>query len=123
MWTEELARLMLILTTYFGSVAVLIAREHIRVELIDGWVRGRPALVLGIVVDILLVWFFLALAYGCWLMSRVTWATASTTMDWLKTGYIYAGVGVSVAAMTLIVLLDIVTRARALLGGERERAG
>ena len=30
MWTEELARLMAVLTTFFGSVVVLIAREHIR---------------------------------------------------------------------------------------------
>ena len=36
MWTEELARLMCVFTTYFGSVVVLMLREHIRVDVIDG---------------------------------------------------------------------------------------
>lgn len=110
MWTEELARLMAVLTTYFGSVVVLIAREHIRVEMIDSFLQERSAAVLGIVVDLLMAWFLVAFAYGCVLMTSATWTTFTASMDWFRTGYIYVAVGVSAAAMALILALDIYAR-------------
>ena len=110
MWTEELARLMCVITTYFGSVGVLIAREHIRVDIIDGFVSGRGATALGLVVDILITWFTVAIAIGCWLMTGATWTTFTASMPWFRTGYIYVAVGVAAAGMTLILLLDIYSR-------------
>ena len=119
MWTEELARLMCVITTYFGSVAVLIAREHIRVDMIDGWVKGRAAAALGIVGDLLIAWFMIALAVGCWLMTNATWTTFTASMPWFRTGYVYAAVGVAACAMVLILILDIHDR---LLGIAQGRA-
>ena len=120
MWTEELARLMCVVTTYFGSVAVLIAREHIRVDSIDTWVRGKSAAALGIVVDLLIAWFMVSLVVGCWLMTRATWTTFTASMPWFRMGYVYAAVGVAAAAMVLILVLDLYGR---LLGIARARDG
>jgi TRAP-type C4-dicarboxylate transport system permease small subunit len=110
-WTEELARLMCVLTTYFGAVVVLLAREHIRVDIIDNYVSGRSADVVAMLGDLLIAWFLLSVAYGCWLLRRATWETYTATMDWFRMGYIYAAVGVSVVVMTFLVLLDMYDRA------------
>lgn len=116
MWTEELARLMCVVTTYFGSLVVLLLREHIRVDLITAWVHGRAALVLEIVVDLLVAWFLVAVAFGCWLMTQATWTTYTATMDWFRMGYLYLAVGIAVAAMALIMVLDIYARLLTLAG-------
>jgi TRAP-type C4-dicarboxylate transport system permease small subunit len=110
-WTEELARLMCVLTTYFGGVVVLIARENIRVDLIDSYVSGRSADALAMFCDLLLVWFLLSVAYGCYMLTNATWETYTATMDWFRTGYIYLAVGVSILVMALLVLLDMYERA------------
>jgi TRAP-type C4-dicarboxylate transport system permease small subunit len=110
-WTEELARLMCVLTTYLGGVVVLLAREHIRVDIIDNYVSGRSADVVAMLGDLLVSWFLLSVAYGCWLLTRATWETYTATMDWFRMGYIYAAVGVSVVVMTFLLLLDMYDRA------------
>ncbi len=107
MWTEELARLMCVLTTYFGAVVVLLLREHIRVDFIDTLLRPRGRAVAAIVGNILIGWFLVAFAYGCWLMAQATWATETATMEWLRMGYIYAAVGVAAVAMLVAVIIDI----------------
>lgn len=120
MWTEELARLMAVGTTYFGSVVVLIAREHIRVDVIDPLLGLRTTAVLAVVGDILMAWFLASVAFGCWLMTRATWTTFTATMDWFRMGYVYAAVGVAVATMVVVLLLDVVMRLAALTGGRAE---
>ena len=120
MWTEELARLMCVVTTYFGSVAVLIAREHIRVDSIDGWLQGRSAAVLGLIVDLLIAWFMVALMIGCWLMVSATWTTYTASMPWFRMGYVYAAVCIAACGMLLVLMLDIYERAFGLAQG---RAG
>ncbi len=110
-WTEELARMMCVLTTYFGGVVVLIAREHIRVDIIDGFVSGKSADVVGLIVDLMIAWFLLSVGYGCWLLMNATWTTFTATMDWFRMGYIYGAVGVAVAVMTFLIMLDMFDRA------------
>jgi TRAP-type C4-dicarboxylate transport system permease small subunit len=116
MWTEELARLMCVLTTYFGSVGVLSAREHIRVDMIDGLLgrRGRDAM--SILIDLLIAWFMVAFAIGCWLMTKATWNTFTASMDWFRMAYIYIAVGVAAATMAVVPVLDLYTRLCALAG-------
>jgi TRAP-type C4-dicarboxylate transport system permease small subunit len=107
MWTEELARMMCVLTTYFGAVVVLLLREHIRVDLIDTMLGPRGRAVAVVVGDVLVGWFLIAFAYGCWLMANATWQTETATMEWLRMGYIYAAVGFSALAMLVVVIFDI----------------
>lgn len=116
MWTEELARLMAVGTTYFGGVVVLIAREHIRVDIIETLLPPRPLAALAIVCDLLIALFLAALTYGSVLMVEASWATYTATMAWFRMGYVYAGVGFAAFVMLFIVLLDAVTRAAVLAG-------
>lgn len=119
MWTEELARLMCVITTYFGSVVVLLAREHIRVDFIDDFLSGTAASALSIATDLLMAWFMVAFAIGCWLMTSATWTTYTASMPWFRMGYIYAAVGVAAAGMTLVFILDIYVRVLGIAGRGR----
>jgi TRAP-type transport system small permease protein len=116
MWTEELARLMCVVTTYFGSVVALVYREHIRVDMVDRFVTGKASIALGLFVDVLLAWFTVTLAFGCWLMAKASWATFTASMPWFRTGYLYTAVGIAAVAMTLLLILDIYERAMTLTG-------
>jgi len=119
-WTEELARLMCVLTTYFGAVVVLLNREHIRVDIIDGFVTGRLGRdVLALAIDLLITWFLVSVAYGCWLLMNATWTTFTASMDWFRTGYVYAAVGISMVVMTFLLILDMFDRTMRLAGRNR----
>ncbi|WP_340108140.1 TRAP transporter small permease [Pikeienuella sp. HZG-20] len=120
MWTEELARLMCVLTTYFGSVVVLIAREHIRVEMIDSLLGRRGLATVGVIVDLMMAWFLVAVAYGCYLLTSATWTTFTASMAWFRTGYLYIAVGVAVSAMTLVLIIDIYGQLLVLAGRRKE---
>ncbi len=121
-WTEEVARLTCVLTTYFGGVVVLLSRENIRVDLIDNYVSGRSADALAMVCDLLIVWFLLSVGYGCYLLTFATWETFTATMDWIRMGYIYLAVGVSIGVMAALILLDMYERAMRLARPRRETA-
>jgi TRAP-type C4-dicarboxylate transport system permease small subunit len=116
MWTEEMARLACVLTTYFGGVVVLLLREHIRVDIIDGLLNPRGLVVAGLIGNLLIGWFLVTFAYGCWLMSQATWQTETATMDWLRMGYIYVAVGVAALGMLVVVFLDLYEGLRRVAG-------
>jgi TRAP-type C4-dicarboxylate transport system permease small subunit len=118
-WTEELARLTCVLTTYFGGVVILMSREHIRVDIIDSYVSGRSADLLAMLCDLLISWFLLSVAYGCWRLTGATWETYTATMDWFRMGYIYVAVGISMLVMTFVLLLDMFERAMHMAGRAR----
>ena len=70
----------------------------------------------AMLVDLLISWFLLSVAYGCWLLTNATWETYTATMDWFRTGYIYAAVGISMLVMTFLLLLDMFERAMHMAG-------
>ena len=115
MWTEELARLMCVFTTYFGGVVVLMLRDHIRVDIIDTLVGPRGRAIAAIISDVLVTWFLVVFAVGCSLMARATWETETATMDWFRMGYVYAAVGIAVLAMIGLVIMDLGEKLRILI--------
>jgi TRAP-type transport system small permease protein len=115
MWTEELARLMCVFTTYFGSVVVLMLREHIRVDVLDAHLGPGGRAIAALISDVLVTWFLVVFLIGCWLMARATWETETATMNWFRMGYVYVGVGIAVAAMIALIVADLVRQVLALL--------
>jgi TRAP-type transport system small permease protein len=119
MWTEELARLMCVFTTYFGSVVVLMLREHIRVDVLDPHLGVRGHAIAALISDVLVTWFLFVFAVGCWLMARATWETETATMDWFRMGYVYVGVGIAVAVMIGLIIGDLIRQVTALIRGPK----
>ena len=119
MWTEELARLMCVFTTYFGAVVVLMLREHIRVDVLDAHLGARGRAIAALISDVLVTWFLIVFAVGCWLMARATWETETATMDWFRMGYVYVGVGIAVVVMTGLIIGDLIRQVTALIRGPK----
>ena len=122
MWTEELARLMCVFTTYFGSVVVLMLREHIRVDVLDNVLGVRGRAIAAAVSDILVTWFLVVFGIGCWLMAQATWETETATMEWFRMGYVYVGVGIAVAAMIGLMAADLTRQITSLVRGREAPA-
>jgi TRAP-type C4-dicarboxylate transport system permease small subunit len=122
MWTEELARLMCVFTTYFGAVVVLMLREHIRVDVLDAHLGARGRAIAALISDVLVTWFLIVFAVGCWLMARATWETETATMDWFRMGYVYVGVGIAVAVMIGLIIGDLFRQVTALIRGPKVAA-
>ena len=119
MWTEELARLMCVFTTYFGAVVVLMLREHIRVDVLDAHLGARGRAIAALISDVLVTWFLIVFAVGCWLMARATWETETATMDWFRMGYVYVGVGIAVVVMIGLIIGDLIRQVTALIRGPK----
>ncbi len=101
MWTEEVARYLLV---WLGFTAVSIAlrqNKHIKVEILAGLVPQIIAKLIGYVVDVLIAIFFTVLLWQGYLMTINNIMMASTFQ--LSMSWILAAVPVA-AALTLVQL-------------------
>ncbi|RLC04863.1 MAG: hypothetical protein DRH34_03375 [Deltaproteobacteria bacterium] len=101
MWTEEVARYLLV---WLGFTAVSIALrqdKHIKVEVLDGFVPQIVVKLMSYVVDLLVAIFFVVLLWQGYLMTINNIMTASTFQ--ISMSWILAAVPVA-AALTLVQL-------------------
>ena len=108
MWTEEVARYLLV---WMGFTAISIAlrqNKHIKVEVLSNLVPAVIAKIIGYMVDALIAFFFIVLLKQGYLMTVNNIMTASTFH--LSMSWILAAVPVA-ATLTLIQLfLNVVKR-------------
>lgn len=55
-WTEELSRYMFILMVYTGASLAIKRRRHVRVELVDIYLKGRIKKIIFIFNDVVMIW-------------------------------------------------------------------
>lgn len=105
-WTEELARILFSWSMLLGIAVGIRRREHVRVEAIlerfPAAVRRFLELFFAVAILVLL----LSLARGTLLMVQVTWNSHLIALEWVRTGYLYAGQLVAIALMMLALLLE-----------------
>jgi len=118
-WTEELARMLFIVTMFLGIAIAIREQEHIVVDfLFKKLPTGTQAL--GLILFNGSVFVFLCfLARGTVIMMRVTWGSYMIAIDWVRTGYLYFAELIAILFMMLYVLLAIVQNLKALRTGER----
>lgn len=111
-WTEELARILFSWSMLLGIAVGIRRREHVRVEAIlerfPAAVRRFLELLFAVAVLVLL----LSLARGTLLMVQVTWNSHLIALEWVRTGYLYAGQLVAIALMMLALVLETVSTLR-----------
>jgi TRAP-type C4-dicarboxylate transport system permease small subunit len=117
-WTEELARILFSWSMLLGIAVAIRRREHVRVlaliERFPAPLRTALELVFAVVILLLL----LSLGRGTLQMARVTWNSHLIALDWVRTGYLYAGQLVAIGLMILALLLETVSLVR---GGRTDR--
>jgi TRAP-type C4-dicarboxylate transport system permease small subunit len=119
-WTEELARMLFILTMFLGIAIAIREREHI---VVDFLFKNLPLRLqaAGLVVFNTAIFIFLCfLARGTIAMTRMTWDSYMIALDWIRTGWLYLGEFIAILFMMLYVLLSIAESATMLRTGERQ---
>ncbi|GAB3518432.1 TRAP transporter small permease [Photobacterium alginatilyticum] len=90
-WTEELSRYVFIALVYFSASLAVVRGAHVRVEVIDGVVKGRNKKVLDSIIDLSFAGFMAWVGYYGLELSVDALALEQTTpaLEW-QVGWIYA---------------------------------
>ncbi|MEC9367112.1 MAG: TRAP transporter small permease [Pseudomonadota bacterium] len=82
-WYDEVAEIMLIWVTYFGSALAALRRKHIG---FDGFLLSLPlgARVIAYVIsEIIVIGFFVILTYGGWIVFKVVQGDSLVSLTWV----------------------------------------
>jgi len=118
-WTEELSRILFILTMFLGIAIAIREREHIVVDFLFKKLPVRLQ-ALGLIVFNIAIFLFLCfLARGTIAMTRMTWDSYMIALDWIRTGWLYLGEFIAILFMMFYVLLSIAENVTLFRTGER----
>jgi TRAP-type C4-dicarboxylate transport system permease small subunit len=115
-WSEELARYLFSAVTLFGAVLLYRDNKHISMTLLKDLIKNKTAKTLVDVFAALLVLFFLGVViyYGFPMSLRMLDLDSfSSSMVWLKMGYVYILLPVSAvfsAAAVAEVILSMILK-------------
>lgn len=106
-WTEELARILFILTMFLGIAIAIREREHIVVDFLFKRLSKKSQAAGLIVYNTAILIFLCFLARGTIAMTKMTWGSYMIALDWVRTGYLYLGEFIAILFMMLYVVLSI----------------
>lgn len=89
-WTEELARLLLVLTIFVGAAVALLKNEHITVMVFSERYPPKVRQLFELVCYLLILGIALFLAKGSWDMMHRMMRSPTGAVPWITVGYIYA---------------------------------
>ena len=100
-WSDELALIMLIWSTFSGATVVFIRGEHFQVDFIVRKLHGRGGNYLKRLIQILPILFLVTLLVGSLRMMGTTWVVKSNTLPFIRTAYSYFILFVASAIMLI----------------------
>jgi len=114
-WSEELARIMLIWTVFSGAGAILIRGEHIALEFLLEKMSGKPAEWLRILNVLIGLSFLACLLIGSFRMIQITWVIRAESVPIIRMAYQYIVIFTGAAVMFLFSLGAVFRMLKALL--------
>lgn len=114
-WSEELARIMLIWTVFSGAGAILIRGEHIALEFLLEKMSGKPAEWLRILNVLICIAFLACLLIGSFRMIQITWVVRAESVPIIRMAYQYIVIFTGAAVMFLSSLGTVFRMLKALL--------
>lgn len=106
-WTEEIARQLLILLTFFGAAFAIRTRAHICITFFTGRLRGIPARMIGELSCLLQLAFYSYSAFLCLKIAKATQFQMLMSID-LSKSVIYTAVAIAFAGMAVRTLIDMI---------------
>lgn len=103
-WSEELARIMLIWTVFSGAGAILIRGEHIALEFLLDKLSGKPAEWMRILNLLIGISFLVCLLIGSFRMIQITWVVRAESVPIIRMAYQYIVIFTGAAVMFLFSL-------------------
>jgi TRAP-type C4-dicarboxylate transport system permease small subunit len=117
-WTEELARILFILTMFLGIAIAVRENEHIVVDFLFRKLNRRVQAAGQLLYNSAIFLLLCFLARGTIAMTKITWESYMISLDWIRTGYLYLGEFVAVIFMMLYVAAKIHENLVAFRSGE-----
>lgn len=105
-WTEELARILFVVSMFLGLAVATLRGEHIVVDFLLKRFRPPTVSVLQTLFALAAIAFLLVLGWGAIVMAKATWGTYFVAIGWFRLGYVYLAevVGVTFTILFLAVL-------------------
>lgn len=120
-WTEELARILFILTMFLGIAVAIREKEHIVVNFLFKKLNIRAQTIGHIVFDVAILILLCFLARGTACMVKIMWNSYMIALDWIRTAYLYMGEFIAVLFMIFYVVLEILENVGTLRFVEKEK--
>lgn len=106
-WTEELARVLFMVSVFLSIAIGIYERKHIVVDFIHNKLPRRLAICSRLFFNGLILIFLIFLLRGAAAMTVVTWDSYMIAMSWMRTGHLYLAECVAIAVMMVFVLAAI----------------
>jgi len=107
-WTEEGARLILIIVTFLGSAIALRDNEHISLLFLFKKIPDRYKNYVNIVINSIIVLFLIFFIKGSLEMISMNWVVPLVSLPKLKMGYVYLILPVSSFLMVYFLIAKII---------------
>jgi TRAP-type C4-dicarboxylate transport system permease small subunit len=113
-WTEELARILFILSMFLGIAIAIREKEHIVVNFLFKKLNPRAQAVGHIIFDAAILILLCFLARGTLSMVKMMWNSYMIALDWIRTAYLYMGEFIAILFMMFYVVLEILKNVQVL---------
>jgi TRAP-type C4-dicarboxylate transport system permease small subunit len=121
-WTEEAARVLFVLTMFFGIAIAIREREHVVVDFLFNRLPPRWRMVTGLLFETVIVLLLAVIARGTYVLAVQNWDSRLLILDWLTNGQVYLMQLIAILIMIWYVLRSM-TRTAADLRIGRRHAG
>ena len=121
-WTEELARVLFVQAMLIGMAIAVREDQHIVVDFIFKHLSPRRQQIVGFLFGVLVFLLLLLLMRGAWAMVGTNWNSRLVSLGWVRVGYLYIGLLVSLGCMAFYTFRSLLIRLEALKAGGRETA-
>lgn len=114
-WSEELARIMLIWTVFSGAGAIMIRGEHIALEFLLEKLPPKYGEWLRILNSFIVLAFLTCLLVGSFRMIQITWVVRAESVPIIRMAYQYIVIFTGAVVMFLFTLITVARMLKAAL--------
>ena len=107
-WTEELARILFIMTMFLGIAIAIREDEHIVVDFLFKKLNRRFQAFGQILYNLAIFILLCFLARGTLTMTKMNWESYMIALEWIRTGYLYLIEFIAVLLMMLYVVFKVI---------------
>jgi TRAP-type C4-dicarboxylate transport system permease small subunit len=107
-WTEDGARLILIVVTFLGAAVALRDNEHITITFLFKKIPAKYKNYVNIFFNLIILFFLIFFIKGSLEMTFMNWILPVVSLPKLKIGYIYIILPISAFLMVYFLILKIV---------------
>ena len=118
-WTEELARILFIMTMFLGIAIAIREDEHIVVDFLFKKMNRRLQAFGQILYNLAIFILLCFLARGTLTMTKMNWESYMIALDWVRTGYLYFIEFIAILLMMLYVVQKMIGNIKILKMGDQ----